>query len=588
MASCCRIVTAFVSTNLLGAVRDAQTASNPKQLLPRHMTFGMAEESNASSPSLSGLLRGPQQNGSSDLTTAFGFSKNELTRLLVQTMDELGFCNAARTLEADAHVLSLSSHIRNLRETILHGRWADVDEAFRLIEQDEDEYFDQKGARFVVYEQQFLEFLDDGRRIEALQCLRENLANCCPDPEMLHKLPLLCMTSSREELRKRANWAGAGLESRVNVLRKLQRYISPNCLLPESRLQTLLQQSIENQKRQELYPYTKQKRISLLEDLSHCFDKVPQRPSYYLKGHSDEVWFVQFSHSGKYLASASKDTSIIVWNWAALKAGKVSEEDAILHCLKGHAQVICLISWSPDDKSLLSCGRDKSIRLWDMSTGSCLRIFLKHSDQVTTCVWMPDGQRFVSGAVDRHIYEWDAESGDEVGEYFPGSRVNDMAVSADGRRLIVVCADNVIQVFDTTSRSVISRLHETMNVTSISLASDGNHLLVNTSASDVERPEIHLWNLSRMEQCRTFHGFKQKRYVIRACFGGADQILVLCGSEDSFVHMWSRYDGKLLARLQGHTATVNSVAWSPTDIDIFASGSDDKTVIVWSTVAQDT
>ncbi|MBA0614466.1 hypothetical protein Godav_014761, partial [Gossypium davidsonii] len=32
-----------------------------------------------------------------------------------------------------------------------------------------------------------------------------------------------------------------------------------------------------------------------------------------LQAHTDEVWFLQFSHNGKYLASSSNDQSAIIW-----------------------------------------------------------------------------------------------------------------------------------------------------------------------------------------------------------------------------------------------------------------------------------
>jgi WD40 repeat protein len=32
-----------------------------------------------------------------------------------------------------------------------------------------------------------------------------------------------------------------------------------------------------------------------------------------LREHRDEVWFLQFSNNGKYLASASNDKSAIIW-----------------------------------------------------------------------------------------------------------------------------------------------------------------------------------------------------------------------------------------------------------------------------------
>ncbi|XP_021736376.1 protein KAKU4-like isoform X2 [Chenopodium quinoa] len=40
-------------------------------------------------------------------------------------------------------------------------------------------------------------------------------------------------------------------------------------------------------------------------------------PFQILEGHQDEVWCLQFSHKGKYLASASKDRSAIIWEEAS-------------------------------------------------------------------------------------------------------------------------------------------------------------------------------------------------------------------------------------------------------------------------------
>lgn len=515
--------------------------------------------------------------------TAFGLDKNELVRLLVQAMDGLGYAASARALEDESGVAALSPTMKQLRDCVLAGDWSNVDSVFTEAVGSFACDGDRKAALFAVYEQQFLELLESGNVSEALNCLRGKLAQCSVEPKALHRLPLLCMCSSPEEVRRRANWDGIGLPSRIGVLRKLHQFIPAKDLLSESRLEILLQQALASQKRRTMYPYTRQSRVSLLEDLEHCPDRVPRKPLFRLCGHTDEVWFVQFSHNGDYLASASKDTSVIVWDWAGLKAGIVDEKNAIRYRLKGHSHVICLISWSPDDLHLLSCGKDRSIRLWNVATGECLRVFSQHVDQVTSCAWMPDGRSFVSGAMDRHIYQWDPWSGsaEPVGSYTPSTRVNDMTVTSDGKRLVVICTDNRIQVFDTASKLETSRMTESVSITSLALSSDGRFLLVNTSSSDVESPEIHIWDLAEERLCQKFKGFKQKRYVIRACFGGFDQMLVLCGSEDNLVYMWQRFDGSVVAKLEGHTATVNSVTWCPDDPNIFASGSDDSTVIIW-------
>lgn len=63
--------------------------------------------------------------------------------------------------------------------------------------------------------------------------------------------------------------------------------------------------------------------------------------------------------------------------------------------------------------------------------------------------------------------------------------------------------------------------------------------------------------------------------IIKTAFGGANEYLILCGSEDSSIYIWNREKGELLAKIEGHSLMANAVHWSPSDPYIFASASDD-------------
>lgn len=514
--------------------------------------------------------------------TERGLDRQELVRIIVQAVDSMGYHSSARALEKEAGVEAMSQEMRTLRDCVLMGKWDQLEQVLDSVTVFKTED-DARAARFVLYEQKFLELLEAGRTADALKCLRNDLSRMSPDPKLLHKLPLLCMCTTADEVRERAEWPGAGAESRTAVLEKLQRYIPANDLLQENRLENLLCQAIEQQKRDTMFPYTRQNRVSLLEDMVHCEDRVPRKILHRLEGHTDEVWFVQFSHRGEYLASSSKDAVVIVWRSEALLRGECSTASRILHKLRGHSQMVCFLSWSPDDEYLLSTGDDKTVRLWSIKSGSCCRVFERHSGSITACAWMPDGKTFFSGAHDQKLFEWNATSGDTVASYQVPERVNDLAVSSNGHFLVAACSDNSILVFSTNTKQRLSLMREAHSITSLFLSADNQYLLANINSYEDpqdDEPEIHVWNLSKQRIVQKLKGFKQTRYVIRACFGGHSQMLVLCGSEDDLVYIWERRSGNLIAKLKGHNGTVNTIACNESNQDLFASGSDDKTVIV--------
>ncbi|MCE2697854.1 MAG: WD40 repeat domain-containing protein, partial [Anabaena sp. 49633_E8] len=100
-----------------------------------------------------------------------------------------------------------------------------------------------------------------------------------------------------------------------------------------------------------------------------------------LKGHESPVSSVGFSPDGKKLASGSGDKTIKIWD---VTTGKV------LNTLKGHEGYVLSVGFSPDGKQLASGSGDKTIKIWDVTTGKVLNTLKGHESPVYSVGFSPD------------------------------------------------------------------------------------------------------------------------------------------------------------------------------------------------------
>lgn len=149
-------------------------------------------------------------------------------------------------------------------------------------------------------------------------------------------------------------------------------------MIPDHRLATLLDQVQRHQVNECLYHNTAVV-PSLYSDHQCERDRFPLRTMFELDHHTDEVWFVDFSHDGTKLATTSRDRTVIVYD--------TTRDFEILHKFGGHGGEVSFVSWSPDDSKLISCSHDHKARVWDIAVRSFFPRLLGETDLSFSADW---------------------------------------------------------------------------------------------------------------------------------------------------------------------------------------------------------
>ncbi|KAL6527716.1 hypothetical protein OROMI_029527 [Orobanche minor] len=475
--------------------------------------------------------------------------KHELVQIIIQCLYSLGYNMSAACLETESRIACKSPEFESLESQILSGNWGDCIRSLDKTNGLADET--RSSALFLVLKQWLLECLNCGDISLALDLLRKQFSSLL-GKEKLHNLSY--------ELLSPKGW-GLGCtdcdlihELRKRLLLKLEKVLPPPITLPERRLEHLVEMAICAQVDGCIY-HSSSDMVSLYKD-HHCDrSQFPTETFQVLTYHRNEVWFVQFSNNGEYLASSSSDCTAIIW--------KVQDDDKVTlnHILRSHKNPVSFVAWSPDDTMLLTCGNMEVLKLWDVETGTCKHTFGNDGFTASSCAWFPDSRRLVCGSSDpkKGIYMWDCE-GNEI-KAWKGMRmpkVLDLAVTPDGENLISIFSDKEIRILNvaTSDERVIPEEH---SITSLSVSGDSKKLM---------KP-------------MTYKGHMQHKYVIRSCFGGLNSMFIASGSEDSKVYIWNRRCSGPIAILSGHLKTVNCVSWNPSRPQMLASASDDNTIRIW-------
>ena len=283
-------------------------------------------------------------------------------------------------------------------------------------------------------------------------------------------------------------------------------------------------------------------------------------------GHTDPINCLAISKDGKTLVSGGKDKTVRLWDL-------VTPTRLPYRTFQGSPEEVKAVAISPDGTTLASCGMDNLIRLWDLGNAEQTRDLTGHTGAVWSAVFSPDGKHLVSASADNTLMVWDVESG-KVQHTLKGhtAPVTAAVYSPDGKYILSCGGDNVLKLWDAEKGGVALRTYagHTRVVTAAAFDKDGKRF-VSGSADRL----VKVWDVEGKE----LHSFSGHRGVVMAVAFAPDGKSVVSGAADQTIKIWKLADGSERT-LNGHGGAVSCLDFNP-DGKRLASGSSDNQVKVW-------
>jgi WD40 repeat protein len=315
--------------------------------------------------------------------------------------------------------------------------------------------------------------------------------------------------------------------------------------------------------------------------VAHLVDRQAPSLNLSIPAHNDRLWSMCFADADRMLITAGEDRSIHLWDSSTgRRLGTLIDTD---QGQAAHADSIQFVLLLPDGDTLASASRDSSIKLWSIASQKLLaRLQGVHQGAVNGLATSRAGKSLYSIGDDGKVVEWDLATRAEkrVAMKIDGAGWA-VACSPDGSQIAAGGVESIIDLWDANQSRPLGQLrgHQAA-VTSLRYSADGRWL-ASTSQDQTVRlysaDEINAMPSVDMEKSITLKGHSGD--AMSAAFSPDGRTLATCGL-DRTIRLWDIPTVEAIGLLRGHADQIQTVTFDSTGTRL-ASASWDKTARIW-------